>query len=122
MTQYAWTRARQPVYAADYAIVDWEALKLCAQLGDFILPCCEAPAVLKTSIRGVPFFAHLTDECATAPETKWHKAGKTAVLAALRRLGIEGRDEVPGQTAAGEKWKADVLFSGTSQKTENKAR
>ena len=84
MTHSAWTRARQPVNAADYASSDWEALKLCTQLGDFILPCCEAPAVLKTSIRGVPFFAHLTDECATAPETKWHKAGKTAVLAALR--------------------------------------
>ncbi|MEF2270550.1 competence protein CoiA family protein [Janthinobacterium sp. LS2A] len=111
MTHSAWTRARQPVNAADYASSDWEALKLCTQLGDFILPCCEAPAVLKTSIRGVPFFAHLTDECATAPETKWHKAGKTTVLAALRGLGIEGWDEAPGQTAAGDKWKADVLFS-----------
>jgi competence protein CoiA len=95
----------------DFALSEWEALKQSAQLGDFILPCCQAPAVLKTSIRGLPFFAHLTDECATAPETKWHKDGKTAVLAALHRLGIEGRDEVPGKTAAGEKWKADVLFT-----------
>lgn len=104
MTQYAWTRARQPVNAAEYAIVDWEALKLCAQLGDFILPCCEAPAVLKTGIREVPFFAHLTDECAMAPGTKWHKAGKTAVLAALGGLGILGRHKALGQTATGEKW------------------
>ena len=111
MTHYAWTRAGQPVDIIDFALSEWEALKQSAQLGDFILPCCQAPAVLKTSIRGVPFFAHLTDECATAPETKWHKDGKTAVLASLLRLGIVGRDEVPGQTTAGEKWKADVLFS-----------
>ena len=51
----------------DFSLSEWEALKQSAQLGDFILPCCQAPAVLKTSIRGVPFFAHLTDECATAP-------------------------------------------------------
>lgn len=113
MTHYAWTRARQPANATDYASSNWDALKQESQLGDFILSCCEAPAVLKRSIRGVPFFAHLTDECATAPETKWHKAGKTAVLAALRRLGIEGRDEVPGQTTAGEKWKPMCCFRTT---------
>ena len=104
-----------PVDATSILSSDWEALKQAAQLGDFVMPCCGASAVLKTSINGLPFFAHLSDECATAPETKWHKAGKAAVLAALNGLGIEGRDEVPGQSPSGDKWEADVLFSANGR-------
>lgn len=111
MTQSAWTRNGRPVDAAAIPSWDWEGLKQAAQLGDFVMPCCMAPAVLKTSINGLPFFAHLSDECVTAPETKWHKAGKTAVLASLSALGIEGREEIPGQSPSGDKWEADVLFS-----------
>lgn len=111
MTQSAWTRDGRPVDAATFPSSDWEALKQQAQLGDFLMPCCRAPAVLKTSINGLPFFAHLSDECATAPETMWHKSGKAAVLAALGGLGIEGHEEVPGQSPGGGTWKADVLFS-----------
>lgn len=112
MTQTAWTRDGRPVDAAIIPSVEWEALKQAARLGDFVLPCCEAPAVLKTSINGLPFFAHLSDECATAPETKWHKAGKAAVLAALESMGIAGgEDEVSGKSPSSEVWEADVLFS-----------
>lgn len=111
MSQSAWTRDRRPVDAAAIPSRDWEALKQVSQLGDFVMPCCEAPAVLKTSINGLAFFAHISDECATAPETKWHKAGKTAVLAALCGLGIEGHEEAPGRAPSGDKWEADVLFS-----------
>ena len=28
--------------------VEWETLKLSSQLGDFVMACCQAPAVLKT--------------------------------------------------------------------------
>jgi competence protein CoiA len=111
MTQSAWTRDGRPVDAAAIPSTEWEALKQIAQLGDFMMPCCKAPAVLKTSINGRPFFAHLSDECGTAPETKWHRAGKAAVLAALIDMGIRGRDEVPGRSLSGDKWEADVLFS-----------
>lgn len=111
MTQSAWTRNGVPVDAACIPSESWEALKLSSKLGDFELPCCRAPAILKTSINGVPFFAHLSDECATAPETVWHKNGKAAVLAGLASLGIEARDEVPGKSSTGLTWKADVLFS-----------
>jgi hypothetical protein len=111
MTQSAWTRDGQPVDAAIIPSADWEALKQTVQLGDFVMSCCNAPAVLKTSINGLPFFAHLSDECGTAPETKWHKAGKAAVLAALNGMGIEGCEEVPGRSPGGDKWEADVLFS-----------
>ncbi|TYZ56041.1 hypothetical protein C2I33_04265 [Ralstonia solanacearum] len=111
MTQSAWTRDGRPVDAATFPNTDWEALKQSTQLGDFVMPCCKAPAVLKTSINGLPFFAHVSDECATAPETKWHKAGKAAVLAALMAMGIDGREEAPGRSSSGDKWEADVLFS-----------
>jgi competence protein CoiA len=111
MTQTAWTRDGRPVDASSYSNSDWEALKQTAQLGDFVMPCCKAAAVLKTSINGLPFFAHISDECTTAPETVWHQAGKAAVLAALKSLGIEGRAEVPGESPKGDKWEADVLFS-----------
>lgn len=111
MTQCAWTRDGRPVDATTIPSVEWEELKLAAQLGDFVMPCCKAPAVLKTSINGVPFFAHLSDECGTAPETKWHKAGKTAVLAALAGMGIECSAEVSGRSPSGDKWKADLHFS-----------
>ena len=111
MTQAAWTKDGRPVDASTFSGEAWEALKAGATLGDFVMPCCQAPAVLKTSINGLPFFAHLSDECATAPETKWHKSGKAAVLAALVDLGIAAREEAPGQAPGGGKWEADVLFN-----------
>lgn len=111
MTQVAWSRDKQPIDAADFTSAQWEELKRTTQLGDFVMPCCTSPAVLKTSINGMRFFAHLVDECATAPETKWHAAGKASVLASLKSMGIEGHDEVPGTSPQGDKWEADVLFS-----------
>lgn len=111
MATSAWTRAGQPVDASLFSTDEWDALKQTAQLGDFVMPCCQSPAVLKTSINGVPFFAHLTDACATAPETLWHQEGKVAVLAALEGLGIAGHSEVPGKSKEGDSWKADVFFS-----------
>ena len=111
MTHAAWTRDGRPVDASVISRIEWEALKQTARLGDFVMPCCSAPAVLKTSVNGLPFFAHLSDECVTAPETIWHKSGKAAVLAALNGMGVSGSDEVSGQSPSGEKWQADVLFS-----------
>jgi competence protein CoiA len=111
MTQAAWTRDGRPVDAGAIPIGAWEALKRSAAVGDFVMPCCKAPAVLKTSINGLPFFAHLSDECATDPETVWHQAGKASVLAALLGMGIQGREEAPGKSPSGDRWEADVLFS-----------
>ncbi len=110
MTQAAWTQGGQPVDASDFHEIEWNRMKETLPLGAFMLPCCRAPAVLKTSINGLRFFAHLSDECATAPETVWHKSGKTALLAALRSMSIEGSEEVPGRSTDGAKWEADILF------------
>lgn len=111
VTQAAWFRDGQPIDAATIPIEKWEKLKQTYQLGDFLMPCCSAHAVPKTSINGFQFFAHLSDECATAPETQWHKAGKVAVLVALSQIDILGNEEVQGQSPSGEKWQADILFS-----------
>jgi competence protein CoiA len=109
MTHVAWSRTGEPVDASSLSSADWEALKSSSALGDFLMPCCRAPAVLKTSINGLPFFAHLSDDCATAPETKWHLDGKASVLAALKSMGIHGHEEVSGRSPTGS-WEADVLF------------
>ncbi len=111
MTQSAWTRDGCPIYAGSISKENWEILKQFFNIGDFIMPCCQTSAILKTSVHGWHYFAHLSEECATAPETKWHRAAKAAVLAALVEIGIKAREEVPGRTPGGEKWKADILFS-----------
>lgn len=111
VTQSAWARDGRPVDAATFSRSEWETLKQEAQLGDFVMPCCNSPAVLKTSINGLPFFAHLSGECGTAPETRWHMSGKTAVLAALTNMGIKADEEVSGRSPSGDSWKADVLFT-----------
>lgn len=111
MTQSAWTHDGRPVDAGTIPGTEWESMKRAARLGDFVMPCCRAPAVLKTSINGLPFFAHVSDDCTTAPETKWHHAGKAACLAALRDLGIQGCEEASGRSPTGDRWEADVLFT-----------
>ncbi|WP_342051329.1 MULTISPECIES: competence protein CoiA [unclassified Cupriavidus] len=111
MTQKVRTRDGRPVDATSFAEAEWEELKRVSQLGDFVMFCCGAPAVPKTSINGLPFFAHLSDECTTALETRWHRTGKAAVLAALEDMGIAGSEEASGKSTLGDKWEADVLFS-----------
>lgn len=115
MTQSAWTKERQPVDAGDYSAEEWNRMKDTLPLGAFLLPCCESPAVLKTSLNGLRFFSHLSDECSTAPETVWHKNGKAAVLAALRSMGVEAGEEVPGKSVKGGAWEADVLFRASGR-------
>ncbi|CAN7783242.1 competence protein CoiA family protein [Cupriavidus necator] len=78
-------------------------------LGSFVMACCPAPAVLKTSPNGVQFFAHASGECTTAPETVWHQTGKALVVAAVRSLGLACREEVSGG-AGRATWRADTHF------------
>ncbi|OWQ46628.1 hypothetical protein CDL60_14300 [Roseateles noduli] len=110
MTHAVWTSGGTPVDATHFSREEWDSMKAAWHPGAYVLPCCKAPAVLKTSINGVQFFAHLTDECATAPETVWHREGKAAVLAALHSMAVPGREEVSGRSPAGDKWAADVLI------------
>lgn len=105
----AFTRDDQPVYAGQYSPEQWDALKA-QSLDDplaFKMPCCASRAVLKTSMNGLQFFAHYSDECATAPETIWHVEAKDLVFGALKLFGLDPRSEVAGGTGK-DRWRADV--------------
>jgi competence CoiA-like predicted nuclease len=105
----AFTRDDQPVYAGQYSPEQWDALKA-QSLDDplaFKMPCCASRAVLKTSMNGLQFFAHYSDECATAPETIWHVEAKDLVFGALKLFGLDPRSEVVGGTGK-DRWRADV--------------
>lgn len=82
----AFTHDEQPAYAGDYTTHEWDRLKRQSLENRFAFKMgrCSSRAVLKTSINGLQFFAHYSDECATAPETKWHIAGSRA-----HRVGCE---------------------------------
>lgn len=107
----ALTKDDQPVWAGQFTAEEWDALKAQSQAHptSFKMPCCHARAVLKTSINGLPFFAHHTDECATAPETIWHIEAKDLLFGALTNFGMNPRTEVSGGTGK-DRWRADLYF------------
>lgn len=111
MQPEALTKDDQPVWASQFTVDEWEALKAQSQVDPLVfkMPCCRSRAVLKTSINGLQFFAHYSDECATAPETIWHIEAKDLLIGALRPFGVAPRTEVPGGTGR-DRWKADVYF------------
>lgn len=111
MTPEAFTHDDLPVFANQYGLAEWDALK--AQSPDnplaFKMPCCGARAVLKTSMHGLQFFAHYSNECATAPETVWHADAKDLVYGALKLFNLNPRTEVTGGEGK-DRWRADVYF------------
>lgn len=111
MTPEAFTHDDLPVFASQYTEAEWNALKTQSLVNPlaFKMPCCGARAVLKTSINGLQFFAHYSDECATAPETVWHIEAKDLVFGALRLFGMNPRAEVTGGDGK-DRWRADVYF------------
>lgn len=108
--EFALDKNNEPTIARGISAEAWDALKASYQIGDFRMPCCEAPAVLKTSPNGHHFFAHYTDECTSAPETIWHLNAKQLVAAHLRSRGIECQPEQPGRPSGGT-WIADIFFT-----------
>jgi len=65
--------------------------------------------VMKTSTRGVKFFAHKSrGPCQSAPETEAHLALKTLAARAARRAGWTCSTEASGSSPSGETWTADV--------------
>lgn len=115
MPSSAITKAGVPIAADLVPPTEWKVLKNGSSVGDYLMPCCGTPAIPKTSVRGVQFFAHLSDECDTAPETQWHIEGKAAVLAALESIGLIGASEVSGGVP-GDEWQADTLFESEGRK------
>ena len=106
-------RPGQTIEASHLDSTEWEALKARYTLGDFLTICCESPAIPKTSQNGLPFFAHHSDECSTAPETVWHKTAKTLICFYLKRKGIPAVEE---HASTDRDWIADVYFETGAKK------
>lgn len=98
------------VIASDYDERAWDALKLRHVVGDFIMECCDSPAIPKTSLNGRPFFAHHSGECATAPESKWHKQAKALIETYAGRMGLVCKQEYSEKKKGKRKWQADIYF------------
>ncbi|MEI6715150.1 MAG: competence protein CoiA family protein [Verrucomicrobiota bacterium] len=84
---FAQTNRGQPVFPESFTEQEWLTLKGSYQVGDFLMPCCGASAIPKVSINGVRFFAHQSDECASAPESQWHIATKNQLARTLLQVG-----------------------------------
>ncbi len=96
-----------PVNALRMTRVQWDQLQCTYQVGDLLMPCCDAAAIPKTSPNGYPFFAHASGACSTSEESQWHLASKQAVAGVLEQLGCKATIEEPGSGEAG-RWQADV--------------
>jgi hypothetical protein len=101
----------QPIQSFDLTDAEWSALRLDnSRSRELRMPCCDASAVMKTSPRGLNFFAHKSrGPCHSTPETEEHLVLKTLTAAAARRAGWACSTEASGSTSSGETWTADVL-------------
>ena len=97
----------QEILASRVGTDIWTEWKSNSALGTFKMACCHTPAILKNSINGLQFFAHYNDECASAPETRWHLEAKALIVATMRSLGIDCDEEI--FEGGAQPWRADVL-------------
>jgi len=109
MLQFAVTVDGKPIFPECFTESEWQMLKDTYQIGDFLTPCCGTPAIPKTSINLVRFFAHHSDECTTSPESLWHLSSKDRVARELMALGISAVLEKPASCSE-ENFKSDVSF------------
>lgn len=102
--------SRRRIEAFDLSDAEWDAVSSLPK-GALVMPVTDWPAVPKTSIRGLRFFAHHAGypHKLPAPESYAHTRLKIDVVRALRALDYEADLEVRGSTPSGEEWIADVL-------------
>lgn len=89
---------------------DWD--EICsAPLGSYLMPRTDWPAVPKTSIRGLRFFAHHAGYPDKLPSLKSyaHTRLQIDIVKTARQLGLRADIEVYGSTPCGTEWIADVL-------------
>lgn len=81
--------------------------------GTLLMPRSAWPAVPKTSIRGLRFFAHYPGYTGILPEPESyaHTRLKIDVVTAARELGYHAELEVAGSDPDGAEWIADVLVT-----------
>lgn len=79
------------------------------------MPVSSWPAVPKTSIRGLRFFAHHPGYTGILPkpESFAHTRLKIDVVKAVRALGFHAEIEVSGRDPDGAEWRADVLVTSS---------
>jgi hypothetical protein len=101
----------QSIQSFDLPEADWLALQQENRRSRQLrMPCCDACVVMKTSTRGLRFFAHKSrGPCQSAAETEVHLALKTLAAQAARRAGWTCSTEASGSSPSGETWTADVL-------------
>lgn len=95
-------------FALDAA--QWAEVKGSYKLLNLRMPCCQVPAVPKTSTLGNFFFAHTRrGECTTAPESAEHLYCKALIARAAHDAGWTVTTERAGVSPDGEDWVADVF-------------
>ena len=67
----------------------------------------------KTSENGLQFFAHLSNECETAPETIWHKTAKEMIRNYCEQRSIFCKTE--RSEPENRKWQSDVYIEINSR-------
>lgn len=101
----------QSIQSFDLPEAKWLALRLENRRSRQLrMPCCHASVIMKTSARGLKFFAHKSrGQCQSAPETEVHLALKRLAAQAARRAGWRCSTEASGSSPSGGTWTADVL-------------
>tara|TARA_R100000935_G_C2840383_1_gene170652 strand:- start:6368 stop:7567 length:1200 start_codon:yes stop_codon:yes gene_type:complete len=99
------------IYSFHYTLKDWIALKE-DKHSSFKMPCCNTPAILKTSKLGTQFFSHKakpTDtDCSSGGETAEHIHIKYLVSKTLFECGWAVQVEKRGVSSKGKEWIADI--------------
>jgi hypothetical protein len=95
------------IIAPDLDEESWRCLKRTYTVGELKMECCDSSAIPKTSPAGLQFFAHVGEECSSAPETMWHRQAKALVSATLNQMHIPCVEEY---ISPDDNWRADAFF------------
>ena len=97
------------IFAFEQDELSWQALKTSYKSNSLLMPCCESPAIPKTSRLGNFFFAHSTQsDCYSEQESQEHLWVKSLVAKAAKKAGWNVKTEWPGESKDAEQWIADV--------------
>lgn len=112
------TTTGEEIESFSFAEHEWKEMKK-APLGTYSIYGFNWPAIPKTSIKGLQFFA-AAPGCpikTSQGESHEHLSAKIAITKAIRNLGLHAQPEFSGRTPEGEEWRADVYSESTSKPT-----
>lgn len=108
----------EEIESFSFAEHEWKEMKK-APLGTYSIYGFNWPAIPKTSIKGLQFFA-AAPGCpikTSQGESHEHLSAKIAITKAIRNLGLHAQPEFSGRTPEGDEWRADVYSESTSMPT-----